>query len=152
MFEKIKTQNEFIEVALPAYVASRIVKVAKYVHENEGCDVIAKEYVIGETVSHRHSEKFKHIESLQKEWYQKFYEKYPGQQRHFEKLCQLKNEDAPYSIYGYFKINISESDVWKIVDKILSKQHDEETERYLVKKKVDESIDVQRYREKYGKY
>ena len=152
MFENVKIQSTFVEVELPAYIAKEIYEVARYAHDDEGSPVVAKNYRVGNRVFKKFPKSFETRKRLQLKWYEQFKEKYPEEQRSIEEFLSLKEDDIPYSIYGHLEINISEEDVWKIVDKIVTNQHDEEKKRCYLKEEVENSISSQRYKEKYGAF
>lgn len=138
MFENITTEKKFIKVELPLSVARIIVQVARFLRETQQTQIVIQNTKGGGRMLSHFPKKMAERAPLQKEWYAKFGERYPNYQKLDDEHWATGIETPAYSTYMYIEINISETDLWKVIDCCIS--HLDKDSEYLAYLKNEEEM------------
>lgn len=121
MFENIKPTDTVIEVALPFYIMSQISHIFYYADiKDKGFTMYDERF--GLALARKKPEIRSKYFNIQKTWHEKWIKRYPEVPEMGEFITHDKiNKKLSYDFetYGYCKINISENDVWHLVDTLL---------------------------------
>lgn len=113
MLENIKATEKYIKVELPANIAAYLTAVLEFAHEKMRTEILIKNYIIGRPGLPE--SRIKQREPLQKKWFNEFSKRYPNYNQ--RKYLNKKFTKTPtYAIYTHFEINVSEEDLWKMVN------------------------------------
>lgn len=142
MFERIKPTDTTIEVALPFYIMSQISNIFYYANiKDKGLTMYDEKF--GLALARKKPEIRSQYFDIQKTWHEKWITRYPDVPETDEYITHDKiNKKLSYDFetYGYCKTNISEDDIWHLVDTLL---YNKESDPDVIRAKENE-INVHR--------
>ena len=125
MFENIKPTDTTIEVALPFYIMSQISNIFYYANiKDKGLTMYDEKF--GLALARKKPEIRSQYFKIQKTWHEKWITKYPDVPETDEYITHDKiNKKLSYDFetYGYCKTNISEDDIWHLVETVVLLSH-----------------------------
>ena len=142
MFENIKPTDTTIEVALPFYIMSQISNIFYYANiKDKGLTMYDEKF--GLALARKKPEIRSQYFKIQKTWHEKWITKYPDVPETDEYITHdkiNKKLSSDFETYGYCKTNISEDDIWHLVDTLL---YNKESDPDVIRAKENE-INVHR--------